>query len=318
MKKHLIAIGISVFIFANSWSQTSPLLVEGTGSKLYLQHAVEAGENWYSIGRIFNVGPKDMAPYNGQSLDKPLSIGQVLKVPLTVINFSQDGSKGTGEVLVPLYHIVQEKEWLYRISTNYNSVSVENLEKWNHVNRDHVKKGMQLIVGFLKVKASQSTLAKYSINGDVMAGAPADIGPKKEELVTTTSNLSKSESRPLSNTPDPVEPKPVSGYASTHPAGGGYFHPDFIAGNGSVGGEAGIFKSTSGWQDGKYYALMNNVQVGTIVKVTNPSNHKTVYAKILGQLPDMKESAGLVIRISNAAASELATDQLKFTVEVKY
>jgi len=29
-------------------------------------------------------------------------------------------------------------------------------------------------------------------------------------------------------------------------------------------GNAGYFKSTSGWNDGKYYALMNNVGVGNI------------------------------------------------------
>ena len=38
-------------------------------------------------------------------------------------------------------------------------------------------------------------------------------------------------------------------------------------------------------------------------KVTFPSTNKSVYAKVLGQLPDMKESIGLTIRINDAAAS---------------
>jgi hypothetical protein len=42
-----------------------------------------------------------------------------------------------------------------------------------------------------------------------------------------------------------------------------------------------IFKTQSGWQDGKYYLLINGVEPGTIVKITNPSNSKTVYAKVL-------------------------------------
>ena len=83
-------------------------------------------------------------------------------------------------------------------------------------------------------------------------------------------------------------------------------------------GFSGIFKSTSGWNDGKYYALMNNVTVGTIVKVNYPSTNKFIYAKVLGELPDMKESAGLSLRISDAAAKELGAVNSKFNVEVRY
>ena len=86
----------------------------------------------------------------------------------------------------------------------------------------------------------------------------------------------------------------------------------------AMNGNAGIFKSTSGWNDGKYYALINNVAVGTIVKVSNPVTGKTVYAKVLGNLPDMKESIGLTARISDAAATELEVTGSKFGVELKY
>jgi hypothetical protein len=63
---------------------------------------------------------------------------------------------------------------------------------------------------------------------------------------------------------------------------------------------------------------MNNVTVGTIVRITDPTSNKSVYAKILGQLPDMKESAGLTIRISNAAAAELGEGEARFNVQVNY
>jgi hypothetical protein len=99
---------------------------------------------------------------------------------------------------------------------------------------------------------------------------------------------------------------------------GGYFKSQFNESGKSTGGVSGIFKSTSGWNDGKYYALMNNVPVGTIVKVNFPSTNKTVYAKVLGQLPDMRESAGLAIRLSEAAASELGASNGKFNVDVNY
>jgi hypothetical protein len=99
---------------------------------------------------------------------------------------------------------------------------------------------------------------------------------------------------------------------------GGAFRADFSDGGHSATGPAGVFKSTSGWQDGKYYALMNNATVGAIVKITDPASGKSVYAKILGQLPDMKESAGLTIRISNAAAAELGEGEGRFNAQVNY
>jgi hypothetical protein len=108
---------------------------------------------------------------------------------------------------------------------------------------------------------------------------------------------------------------------STPPAphfNGGAFRADFADGGHTATGPAGVFKSTSGWQDGKYYALMNNGTIGAIVKITDPVSGKSVYAKILGQLPDMKESAGLSIRISNAAAAELGEGEGRFNALINY
>src|SRR5262249_3454508 len=99
---------------------------------------------------------------------------------------------------------------------------------------------------------------------------------------------------------------------------GGFFESEYQPESKKLSGQAATFKSTSGWQDRKYYALMNNVPVGTIVQITSPSTNKTVYAKVLGQLPDMKESTGLIMRVSNAAAAEMGAGEGKFAVDLKY
>jgi hypothetical protein len=82
---------------------------------------------------------------------------------------------------------------------------------------------------------------------------------------------------------------------------------------------AGIFKTASGWQDAKYYALMDRVEPGTIVRITNPTNNKAVYAKVLGEMSGIRQNAGYNIRMSNAAASALQiSDTEKFIVRVNY
>jgi hypothetical protein len=80
-----------------------------------------------------------------------------------------------------------------------------------------------------------------------------------------------------------------------------------------------IFKTTSGWQDGKYYLLINGVEPGTIVKITNPSTNKTVFAKVLYAMDKIRENQGVDIRISDAAAASLAVnDTDKFILKVNY
>jgi hypothetical protein len=82
---------------------------------------------------------------------------------------------------------------------------------------------------------------------------------------------------------------------------------------------SGIFKTTSGWQDAKYYLLLDKVQSGTIVKLTNPENNKIVFAKVLGEMNGIRQNQGLDIRISNAAAAALEVNDLeKFILKISY
>jgi hypothetical protein len=86
----------------------------------------------------------------------------------------------------------------------------------------------------------------------------------------------------------------------------------------SESGASGVFKSTSGWQDGKYYCFHNIAEAGTILKITNSANGKMIFSKVLDLLPDIKQNAGLVLLISNAAASELGVTTTRFDSKITY
>ncbi|MFT3933581.1 MAG: LysM peptidoglycan-binding domain-containing protein [Chitinophagaceae bacterium] len=342
MKTKWLLIGLMLLTMQVAMAQSGDLQVQGTSPNLYLVHTVQAKENWYSVGRIYNISPKQLAPYNTLSLDKPLSVGQTLRVPLVAENFSQDGQKSADEVFVPVHHTIQEKEWFYRISVNYNKVPVETLEKWNNINKDQAKAGLNIIVGYLKVKTGQSALAAHG-QSKIVAAAPsvtignvpdvkkADVKDEKKPADNidataknnTPNNIPKTENKPVvapavdntvatNNNATPVANKVVTG------GGKSYFKTQYEESGKSISGNAGIFKSTSGWGDGKFYALVNNVPVGTIVQVNNPVSGRAVFAKVLGNLPDMKESTGLVARLSDAAAAELNAAGGRFSVELRY
>ncbi len=322
MKRSGITLLVILFFTKISLSQSPELSVYAENGKLYLAHTVVAKENWYSVGRIYNVSPKDLAPFNGLTIENPLNIGQELKIPLTSINFTQDGQKRADETFVPIFHTVQPNEPLTKISADHNKVPLENLEKWNKIKKDGAKEGMQVIVGFLKVKSSLSYLADKGILNYEAAAATKSNNVEKPVIVPEVNKslpVAKQSKTPETKSNSMNETKPVfTRVSNTAHFNGSYFANDYNDGNNKINGIAGVFKSTSGWNDGKYYVLVNNIPVGTIIKIISTTTQKTAYAKVLGQLPDMKESEGLTIRISDAAASELGEAEGKFNIQLRY
>ena len=174
MKKIFILFILLPFFAA---AQDKALQVEGVSPSLYITHKVAPKENYYSIGRIYNVSPKDIAPFNKLILESGLSLGQTIKIPLNASNFAQQGNAAADETFVPLYYKIKDKEGLYRVAKNHNDLPLETLKQWNNIKGDVVKTGTRLIVGYLKVKTELSSLAK-SGGTSTIAAAPV----KQEEI----------------------------------------------------------------------------------------------------------------------------------------
>ena len=297
------------------------LIVHSSDKGPYLMHTVAPKENFYSIGRLYNIYPKDIESFNGLDMTKGLAIGQHIKIPLSATNFNQSAEKGR-----PVYYVVGDKEGLYRVSVKNNNVLMASLRKWNHLANDNLTPGKKLIVGYL---------VSPEANNIVAAPPPApaetkDPEPKKEVVLQEPVNQKKEEPAPAKQPekkPETPPAKAAGSAASSAPRndGGGYFKPMFdkqvkaqpLKGDETV--TAGIFKTASGWQDAKYYALIDGVEPGTIVRIINPSNNKAVYAKVLGEMSGIRQNQGYNLRMSNAAASALEVDDTdKFVVRVSY
>ncbi|MFT3946591.1 MAG: LysM peptidoglycan-binding domain-containing protein [Agriterribacter sp.] len=322
MKKLLFTI-FSFVITVTLAAQSPDLVIQSEAGKLYLNHTVKAKENLYSIGRLYNISPKEIVPLNGLTLTSGLEVGQSLKIPLSAGNFAQQGTAGADEAFIPLYHTVEEKEGLFRIGQNFNKVSVNDLKKWNSLSTESLEKGQQLVVGFLKVKKSQSALA---VNGLKKIGDPVKAAPPVVSNTSVSGNTTTPATVATSATPNTITPQNTISSSAQTTDGNGFFKELYRQqsstndGFRSTIGSGAIFKSTSGWQDAKYYVLMNNITPGTIVRITNPQNSRTIFAKVLGELPPGKENEGLLIRVSNAGAAELKVNEkeVKFSAEVSY
>lgn len=325
------------------------LMVKGTSPDLYLTHSVKKGETWYSLGRAYGLSPKEIAARNKMDMAAGLSLGKSILIPLNKNNFVQTKSAGDG--VRPVYHRVAEKETLYRIHVNYGKVPLDNVREWNHLSGDGVQKDAFLIVGYVKGNGQSAVLPSASTPApaDVSVAAapkPAETKPQPVENKPVASSQSAApETKPVAPKPQPpvVENKPVlssnsqSAAPETRPAekaptslgrtpevpeGGFESMYNQQTGNGrdvtKEKGPGSWFKSNAVVGSGKYYALHNNVPRGTIVKVTNPLTGRSIYAKVLDAIPQLKANANLIIKLSDAAQDALGTTEGRFYCELSY
>ncbi len=316
MNKFAFSFLLFLFSVQSLFAQKSDLLVKTGDKGLYLEHKVARGESFFAVGRLYNVSAKYLAAFNKLDINKGLLIDQKLNIPLTDTNFTQQGNTGT-----PVWYTTIQSPTLEAISNKVKNVSVENIRIWNDLSVTEVPPGTKLIIGFLQSKEMPS----ITVNNK----------PKQEEPVAKVEEkpVVKEKTKPVE---PKVEEKPVvkevvrpidEKIMEEHPVFSeqGYFKSHFeqqirtIPDSKDETLASGIFKTASGWNDGKYYLLVDKIPAGTIVKVINPSNNKAVYAKVLGEMSGIRQNEGLNIRISNAAASVLdIAEQDKFIVKVYY
>ena len=302
-------------------AQKNDLYLRRGDNGFYVEHKVAAKESFFSVGRLYNVNPRSIASYNKMDYNKGLFLDKTIRIPLTDTNFTQKANKGT-----PLYYKAGEKDDWNSISKTFK-VPVDRLRTWNE---GPVKKGQKLVVGLLisnEMKAMTFTGKKEE---EIVK---KDIKEEKEAMKEEKKDLQKAEKEEIKaeeKVPQIKEdPKAIQVVEKTAVEPGNYQQGFFKSGfeqqvrtrpaRNQQTVTAGIFKTSSGWQDSKYYLLIDGVAPGTIVRIQNPSNNRTIYAKVLGEMSGIRLNDGLNIRMSNAAAAALeVTETDKFIVKVYY
>jgi LysM repeat protein len=68
----------------------------------------------------------------------------------------------------------------------------------------------------------------------------------------------------------------------------------------------------------KYLVLHRDAPVGTIMRVRNEENDITIFARVVGKLPDTGDNSRLIIKLSKAAYDQLRAVNARFPVEISY
>lgn len=81
-------------------------------------------------------------------------------------------------------------------------------------------------------------------------------------------------------------------------------------------GQAERIEGTGGHK--KYLVLHRNAPVGTIMRIKNEENDVTIFARVVGALPETGDNNKLVIKLSQAAFDQLKAVNQRFPVEIMY
>jgi len=273
----------------------------------YTTHTITKGETLSQLAQKYHTTVGDIMRLNNMNSKSQLKVGEKIKIPS-----SSATTKKTTQTQAPLktntstpdsaiaIHYVWKDETLYSISKKFG-VTVEQLKEWNNLPDENIHFGQQLAVrpeGVKLLAIGNEKTTAVTTNPTNTPVTTSNVNPDSSNNILSQQSANQNASGDSSNS---------------------YFAKEFSSNNKSlksVVGYANVFKTKSGWEDKKYYILMNGVQPGTVVKVSTPGGN-SIYAKVLWAL-DTTSSHHLNFSINDAAASALAENEQTFSLRVEY
>jgi LysM repeat protein len=191
-KIYLSAVVLFALNIANAKANTArdSIGVENNKGKKLIVHQTVAKDTYYSIGRRYNVSPKDIMAFND---NKYLQVGVIIKVP-TNIPFTATGSSNTtipsastGNVIE---HTIKPKENLNMLAEKYGT-TINEIKALNNLT------GSNLSIGqVLKIPAK---------NGEQTATAAPVTPPAKNNTETPQANTPSADQTMIEHTVAPKE-----------------------------------------------------------------------------------------------------------------
>lgn len=225
----------------------------------------------------------------------------------------------------------------YAISRKYG-IAFKDLAAANSgTNMDQLKAGQEILV-----PAKWAATAPVKTTTTTMKTEPREEVVPQKANTQTISNTAKEEKpavQPVEETPKQTaqttevtsEPAQLSAtdLSTEDPAAhadksksfaqiyGGYLNGENIAM--SEKGVATWIESTGiEPSSDRYYALHNSAPIGSVVKVRNLMNNRTIYAKVIGTLSESEVQEKVLIKLSAGAAERLNVLDNRFVSEITF
>lgn len=281
---------------------TDSIGIENLDGKKVILHKLDPKDNYYSIGRRYNVKPGDIIKFNHNA---PLKIGGIIKVPTnrsflestrpvpvksakqvnttpivtqqqTAKSDTQPNQTPANTGLVAQQYKVSAGETLYSIAKRFNS-TVEELTKLNNLTNTTLSPGQ-----IIQVKPSSA---------EVSSGTEVPRPVAKRDSTSYVSSIDSAERKINAN-------------------------------------KYGLFEKTekgvATWIDdtsldpNKKLVLHRTAPIGTVIKITNPMTGRTTFAKVVGRLNDSASTKDVILVMTKNVAESIGALDKRIHVDISY
>jgi LysM repeat protein len=318
----------SISVFANPLVDS--IGVENLNGKKVIVHKLDPKDNYYSIGRRYNISPKAIIQFNNNA---PLKIGGIVKVP-TELPFSGEAAaqpavtapaKQATTTPAPAQQkpvtqapVQQNKPQVQPPVSSPAPVAQTAAAKPQQAPADTVKKVSMLNVQQYKVSAGETlfSIAKRfntSVDDIKSLNKLSSDSLAPNQVINVRSGLPPEEAK-----------QPVMQRDSTSVAA----QQDTTGGDHGKANRFGLYekveKGVATWMDDagldpkKELVLHRTAPIGTIIKITNPMNNHTTFAKVVGRFTDNEVNKNVLIIMTKNTADALGALDKRFQVNISY
>ncbi|MCH7413625.1 LysM peptidoglycan-binding domain-containing protein [Belliella sp. R4-6] len=289
-------------------------------------HNVAQGETLFSISKKYNVSVGDIMSWNNLK-GNDLSLGQALVL------------QGVGKPEAPKPVVEANKELEKVADSGKAKASAKKDEAQKKVEEAKVEVPKAKEVATREVEETKSSNATGAVypgdwithtvaQGETLFSVAKKYDSKVEDLINwnglTSNNLSLGQKLKVGR--GAAGPSTVPVISSTVPvivnnerseatlSGGRAEETPYK--NIKETGLAEVIEGTGNHK--KYLVLHKEAPVGTIMRVRNEENDITIFARVVGKLPNTGDNSRLVVKLSKAAFDQLRAVNSRFPVEVSY
>lgn len=266
--------------------------VENQNGKKVILHRLDPKDNYYSIGRRYNITPSTIIQFNNNA---SLRVGNIIKVPTeqpfviaTLPTNANQPAAPAGSTTDITQYRVSAGETLYAIARRFNT-RVEDLISLNNLKSNSLTPGQ-----ILQVKASAPVTPAPVVVSQPVVTTPPPV--KRDSTTNSANNLVAKDS---SSTERRL---PANRYGLTEK------------------NEKGVatWMDDEGLDPNKKLVLHRTAPVGTVIKITNPMTNRTTFAKVVGKFTDNEMTKDVIIVMTKSTAESLGALDKRFHVTLSY
>jgi LysM repeat protein len=279
-------------------------------------HVVKSGDTFYSISKKYDVTVDSIMAMNKLktttlNLGDELIVGYRNEPEANESTILTDVKPLLGDVIsstepsserptsTDQFHIVKASETLYAISRLYN-VEFNKIKELNNLNSNELDIGQKLLISKVKkVEFVENTEQRQK-------PLPEEAIQKKIVKKDTITNI---------QLPKPIKIDTL--YVKTDNSR--FKERIEKMGNLDKTVEEGFAMKIQNTEDSrKYLALHRNAPIGTVIEVKNQMNNQSIFARVVGKLPETGLNKNVLLRVSNAAFEQLKALDASIPVEIGY